>query len=175
MVQALLDAGDRRSQMPQKFSLFFASTLGAHMEAMFSPLFRLVDKRRGAVSVENFLTFANKHASILPYGTTGAVERRVKKDLVILDELEPQLNGLLERRNKLGAHLSLEYLPDSGRKVENDFPLNLTEIEAILQEIDFILGHHHEFCHGTGYVPTSHDQFFYTHAVEDVIKRLETN
>jgi len=153
--------------------LFFAITLGAHTEALFSCLYRLVDKRTGAVGIESFLRFVDRNAGALPHSSTSAVKQRVTRDFVILSELELQLSGLRERRNKVGAHISLEYLPDLGRQIGDDFPLNYTDIEAVIQELDFILGHYHEFCHGTQYVPATHDQFFYEDAVNEVIEHLE--
>lgn len=66
----------------------------------------------------------------------------------------------------------MEYLPDL-RPIGENFPLDRTSIEAVVQEFDFILGHHYEFCYGKGHTPTAHDQFFYAHAVDDVIEYLE--
>lgn len=99
---------------------------------MYSCLFRLIDKRAGAISVNNFLRFVQRHAKVLPHASIEAVEERVARDRVILDELQPQLKGLRERRNKIGAHVSFEYLPDL-RQIGNEYPLDETGIEAVIQ------------------------------------------
>lgn len=173
VLEAIYAAVNRGSQVQQKYMLFFSVTLGAHTEAMFSCLFRLVDKRKDAIGVESFLRFVSRHAEVLPHGSTEQIRLRAARDLSILGEVQPLLNSLRGRRNKVGAHVSLSYLPDLGQRVREDYPLDSSAIEIVLQELDFVLGHYREFCHGTVHVPAAHDQFFYTDATNEIIQLLE--
>lgn len=173
ILETIYDAIGRGSQVQQRHMLFFGVTLGAHTEAMLSCLFRLVDKRKDTISVENFLHFVLRHAKVLPHSSVEQVRQRVARDFNILSEIQPLLDGLRGRRNKVGAHVSLNYLPDLGKRVREDYPLHDDAIETVLQELDFILGHYREFCCGTAHVPAAHDQFFYTGAMSEVIQLLE--
>jgi len=75
VLQAIHDAVNRGSRAQQRFMLYFGVTLSAHSEAMFSCLFRLVDKRKDAIGIESFLRFVDRHAKVLPYGSTALINR----------------------------------------------------------------------------------------------------
>ena len=174
VLETIYDAISHGSRVQQNHMLFVGMTLGAHTEAMFSCLFRLVDKRKDAIGIENFLRLVSQHAEVLPYGSADQIRKRVARDLSILVEIQPLLDCLRGRRNKVGAHVSLDYLPDLGQRVREDYPLDYSAIETVLQELDFVLGHNREFCRGIAHVPAAHDQFFYSTAIEEVIRLLES-
>lgn len=101
----LTNALIQRPMAAKTANTFFSLTLHAHMVEAFLHLARLFDKRASTMKLETLLELAEINAGRFATVDAEHARKLIQRHRELIDELNGKVRPVLERRNKLLAHL----------------------------------------------------------------------
>lgn len=117
---------------------FFGLTIDGSLELSQMAVARLYDETKRTVTMPKFLRRAEMEAGSFQRGTPQEVRQAITESNKILDELEPVLIAIRERRNAWLAHLDPQTIRDP-KALEARAKLTMPELERVFKESERIL------------------------------------
>ncbi len=113
--EGLAKALSETPQLADVARTFFGLTLQAHIEQAFLHAARLYDSKRGAVTARSLLTLAERKAGKFQNARPGKVREIISRARQQLGAVEPLLDAVQTRRNKMLAHLDPQTIFDPSK------------------------------------------------------------
>ena len=127
LTNALIEKPD----VAESARVFFTLTLRSHMDEAFLHLSRLFDPKRGTLSLRMLLQCAETNAGMFEKADAASVRSAlVPKLRLSLEKMGKQVRPVLNRRNKILAHLDPRTATDFAA-VAKDSAITLGEMESL--------------------------------------------